>query len=341
MPAIPIKSGKLTRTVHARGMVASPQIKMLCLMGLLLVFSPAWAATNTTTDSVTGFPREVRDLKEWKPGKKVAVCFVLYVEVWGPGKGPNFRPDMVSRKPDLVNEAFRDYAINFGVERVGGVFHNENVPLSVALNAMFPGQHPEVWKHFRALVSQASIIAHGMNNSTDMLPLEGDVAAQAAYIKQTVNMIEAETGVRAKGWSSPSVYNNADTFRACAASGIQYTLDSMDSDLLSTLKTPDGNLQLIPYPTVTVDMGQFLARDYKPEDMKRLWTNYVGELAHEAEESPDRNATVVAIGIHPFVVGTPDGAAAMRRTLVALKKMKTVWLTDTDALLQAASGKSQ
>src|SRR5262249_20212682 len=155
---------------------------------------------------------------------------------------------------------------------------------------------------------------------------DADVAAQATYIKQTLDMIEAQTGVRSRGWSSPSVYNNADTFRACAASKIQYTLDSMDSDLLSVLKTPDGILAMIPYPPVTVDMGQFLARNYKPRDMERLWIDYTEELAHEAEEKPDGNATVVAIGIHPFVVGTPDGAVAMRRTLEALKKIKTVWL---------------
>jgi allantoinase len=44
----------------------------------------------------------------------------------------------------------------------------------------------------------------------------------------------------------------------------------------------------------------------------------------------------VVIGIHPFVVGTPDGAAAMRRVLVRLKTDDAVWLTDTDAILKAA-----
>jgi 1-deoxy-D-xylulose 5-phosphate reductoisomerase len=84
-------------------------------------------------------------------------------------------------------------------------------------------------------------------------------------------------------------------------------------------------------------MGQFLGRNYQPEDMERLWINYVNELAREAEKNPDRGATVVAIGIHPFVVGTPNGAAALRRTLEALKKLQTVWLTDTESLVQASN----
>jgi allantoinase len=45
------------------------------------------------------------------------------------------------------------------------------------------------------------------------------------------------------------------------------------------------------------------------------------------------------IGIHPFVVGTPDGAAAMRRVLKRLKEDSMVWLADTDAIRKAAGMK--
>ncbi len=311
--------------------------RVLLWTGAFLAFGMASAAADAPTDAATGFPRETLVIKEWSAGKKVAVCFVLYVEVWGFGQGPNFRPDMASRNPDLVDESFRNYAINFGVERVGGVFREQDVPLSIALSALFPGQHPEVWKRFRSLVPKASVIAHGMNNSSQMLPLGRGLAEQEKYIKATLDLIEKDTGVRAKGWSSPSVYGNVDTFRATAANGIAYTLDAMDSDFLSVLQTPEGKLLLIPYPPVTVDMGQFLGRNFSPRDVEQLWTDYVGELAREAEKNPDGPATVIAIGIHPFVVGSPDGAAALRRTLETLKKIPTVWLSDADAILQASN----
>ena len=48
-------------------------------------------------------------------------------------------------------------------------------------------------------------------------------------------------------------------------------------------------------------------------------------------------ATTVVIGIHPFVIGTPDGAAALRRVLLRFKSDDAVWLTDTDAILKAAA----
>jgi hypothetical protein len=149
-------------------------------------------------------------------------------------------------------------------------------------------------------------------------------------------MLQQSTGERPKGWSSPAVYPDALTFTASAAAGLKYSLDGMDSDVLSRLVTPAGPLVLIPYPSQTVDMGQYLSRMKEPADLERFWIDYASELAREAAADPARPATVVAIGIHPFVVGTPAGTASFRRVLEALKKLPQVWLTDTDAVMKAA-----
>jgi allantoinase len=305
----------------------------------ILSVSAGSAAGAERKDWISGLPREAVHIQAWPSGKKVAVVFVLYVEDWGYGHGPNFRSDTAVRDPDVVDESFRQYAIDFGVERVGRVFKEQGAPLSIALNAVFPQKHPEVWKAFRSLVPDAPIVAHGINNSTELLPLGRGLEAQEAYIRRTLDLIEKDTGVRPRGWSSPSVYPNADTFTATAAEGIRYSLDGMDSDALSRLTTKTGPLLMIPYPTVTVDMGQYLTRGKEAADMERLWIDYVTELAREAQADPGRDATVVAIGIHPFVVGTPAGAAALRRVLENLKQQKLVWVTDVQAVTQAASGK--
>jgi peptidoglycan/xylan/chitin deacetylase (PgdA/CDA1 family) len=307
---------------------------MLALIGLLISAGPV--ASENTNDWVTGLPREPIHVKAWPGGKKVAVCFIFYVEVWGFGHGPNFRPDTATRDPDVVNESFRQYAINWGIPRVGRVFNEQGMPLSIALNALFPEKQPDVWKQFRSLVPKAPIIAHGMNNSTELLPLGRGLGEQEAYIQRTLDLIEKLTGMRPHGWSSPSVYPNADTFSATAAEAITYSLDGMDSDILSRLTTKSGPLVLIPYPTGTVDMGQYLERFKEASDMERLWIDYVTGLAREAETHPDREATIVAIGLHPFVVGTPNGAEALRRVLENFKNQKLVWVTDVEAVMDVA-----
>ena len=304
---------------------------------LLAVHLPSATMAQDGVDRVTGFAREPIHVAAWPAGRKVAVSFALFVEEFGVGQGPVFRPDLATRTPDLVNEAFRQYAIDWGVTRVGRLFKELDVPLSIVLNAEFSGTHASVWKEFRAVQPNAPIIAHGMNNTSHMLPLGRGLAEQKAYIHRTLDLIARETGVRPTGWSSPSVYSDGNTMQAIAAEGITYTLDQMDSDIISRLKAPDGSVILLPYPVVTVDMGQQLARMKSPSEIETLWLDYVLELADEARADPSKEATTVVIGIHPFVVGTPDGAAALRRVLVRLKKDDAVWLTDTDAILKAAA----
>jgi allantoinase len=308
------------------------------LIAIAMLAAAGGASAQSKQDWITGLNRQDIHVQAWPDGRKVAICFVLYVEVWGHDHGPNFRPDMNGRKPDIVDEAFRQYAIEWGLPRVGRVFADMRAPLSLALNAQFPEQQPKVWQELRALVPQAPIIAHGLNNSTDLLPLSKGPQAQRAYIRQTIDMIAKSTGVRSVGWSSPSVYPDEATFAATAAEGIRYSLDGMDSDILSRLGTAPP-LLLVPYPPTVVDMGQYLSRFKEAAELEHLWIDYVDELVREARADPGRDATVVAIGLHPFVVGTPAGAAALRRVLAHLQAERLVWVTDPEAVLKAAGEK--
>lgn len=332
----------MTPLEEAGGSLTHKACELRCVAALVLLLSilPLSASfADDAIDRVTGFARTQVHVAAWPTGRKVAVSFALFVEEFGFGRGPVFRSDLESRNPDLVNEAFRQYAIDWGITRVGRLFKELDVPLSVVLNAEFPAIHPEVWKEFRATQPHAPILAHGMNNSTHILPIGRGLAEQKIYIRRTLDRIEDATGVTPTGWSSPGVYSNGDTMQAVAAEGITYSLDQMDSDIISRLKTPEGSLVLLPYPVVTVDMGQHLARMKSPGEIEGLWLDYVSELAREARADPAREATTVVIGIHPFVIGTPDGAAALRRVLLRLKTDDAIWLTDTEAILEVANRK--
>src|SRR5882672_6913120 len=157
-----------------------------CLLRLALpldLHHPVGALAQDGTDAVTGFPRAGVPVAAWPAGKKVAVSFAFFVEEFGFGQGPVYRPDMVSRNPDLVNEAFRQYAIDWGISRVGRLFKELEVPLTIVLSAEFPGKYGSVWKEFRASQPNAPIVAHGMNNTSRQLPLGLGIAKQKAYIR--------------------------------------------------------------------------------------------------------------------------------------------------------------
>ena len=312
-----------------------------CLSAALLptllsvfLFTPVYAvAAENSKVGWIGLPREPIHINVWPEDAKVAVCFLLNVEEWGFGQGPPLIPDMAMRNPDMVGEGFRQYGIHEGISRVGRLFKEHNAPLSIALNALFLKSYPDVWKELRSLAPDAPIVGHGMNNSDQLLPLGRGLAAQREYIRNALDIIESGTGVRPAGWTSPRVYPNLDTFVATAAEKMTFSLDAMDSDTLSRVQTPNGSLLLIPYPTVTVDMTQSLVRHAQAQDIAQLWIDYVDELVRESVASPTRSATVVVVGIHPFISGTPDGAAGLRRVLTHILKDNRIWLTDVHQVM--------
>src|ERR1700745_3204733 len=131
----------MTRKIWHAGFVAG-------LALLLAAHLPGASLAQDGRDPVTGFPREPVHVAAWPGGGKVAVAFALFVEEFGFGQGPVFRPDLATRNPDLVNEAFRQYAIDWGIARVGRLFKELEVPLTIVLNAEFPERHASVWKEF-------------------------------------------------------------------------------------------------------------------------------------------------------------------------------------------------
>jgi hypothetical protein len=183
-----IRSGYMRWKLRQTGCIAVVAL----LLGLHFACRAGFAQDGP--DWVTKFPREPVHISAWPGGKKVAVSFALFVEVFGFGQGPVLRPDLATRNPDLVNEAFRHYAITAGNLRVGRLFKELDVPLSIVLNAAFPGTYASVWKEFRAAQPKAPVIAHGMNNSNDILPLGRGLAEQKDYIRRTVDLIASSTG---------------------------------------------------------------------------------------------------------------------------------------------------
>src|SRR5262245_20123657 len=95
-----VATRKLRRPELARASVAGMALVFICLLAGV-------TSAQQAIDPVTGFVREPVHVAAWPGGKKVAVSFALFVEEFGLGQGPIYRPDMVTRNPDLVNEAFR------------------------------------------------------------------------------------------------------------------------------------------------------------------------------------------------------------------------------------------
>jgi hypothetical protein len=80
--------------------------RVIAAAAALALFLPAALFAQDGVDWITKFPRTDVHVAVWPGGKKVAVSFALFVEEFGFGQGPVYRPDLASRTPDLLNENF-------------------------------------------------------------------------------------------------------------------------------------------------------------------------------------------------------------------------------------------
>src|SRR6516165_2535232 len=112
--------------------------RVIAAAGAVALFLPAALFAQDGADWITKCPRADIHVAAWPGGKKVAVSFALFVEEFGFGQGPVYRPDLASRTPDLVNENFRQYSLTWGNLRVARLFKDLDVPLTVVLNAEYP-----------------------------------------------------------------------------------------------------------------------------------------------------------------------------------------------------------
>ena len=324
--------------MSARGGAAAA----LAMLLLVSARDRRYAAGRDRLDVGTAAPRAVH-VRSWPGGKKVAVCFVLYVEEWGPRSGSQlFAADMTARSPDIVNESFRRYAIDFGVERVG-----QAVPRCRRAAERRPSTRssPNAIRTFGVVFApwprrrRLSPSRPQQFHRASARWAKGLNAQRGLCSPDPSTCLERDTGVRSQGLvQSQCLSQCARPSPPPAAEGGRLTpwtewTRTRSRKLTDAIRTASADS---PIRRRRSTWGQYLTRGKEPADLERLWIDYVDELVSEAEADPARDATVVAIGLHPFVVGTPAGAAAMRRVLRTLLRRKMVWITDVEAVVAAS-----
>jgi peptidoglycan/xylan/chitin deacetylase (PgdA/CDA1 family) len=76
----------------------------------------------------------------------------------------------------------------------------------------------------------------------------------------------------------------------------------------------------MPYSLELNDLPVFLARHQTPEDFRRIICAQADQLLEDGET----HARVMAIALHPFIIGTPHRIGALAEALRYLKE-RGVW----------------
>lgn len=257
----------------------------------------------------------------WPDGARVAFYVGLNIEHFEVDKpSTSIFPGTAHLAPDPLNYGWRDYGARVGIWRVIETLDTYGIRASALLNADAARFYPQIVEAGRA--RDWAWLAHGKNNSI----LQADMARQEErrYLEDVVSTIAGATGRRPRGWMGPGLTETFETPRILREMGLSYVLDWTADDQPFPLNVP--GLVSVPYSVELNDISFFVTKSYSGEAFYRAIVDHFDRLYAEGAET----GRVMALALHPFVVGQPARIKYLARALAHIAAHRDVWLTTSD-----------
>lgn len=272
---------------------------------------------------------------QWPNGARVALWVVPALE-WFPlnMKGVPFKPPgaMMTAYPDLRHYTLRDYGNRVGIFRIMEALDRHGIRASAAVNAAVALRYPSLLK--ACLARGWEVIANGL----DMDHLHhGGLAAdeERQWIADTLAILHQATGSKVRGWLSPAKSESHATLDLLGEAGLDYVCDWVNDDMPYAMRTTAGPLHAMPHP-IDIDDHTILVQNHHTEDDFRDQLCDQFDLLYR--ESSADNGRVMAISLHPWVIGQPYRIRALEEALAHIMRHKGVWAATGGEILDAWKG---
>ncbi|AFY34275.1 polysaccharide deacetylase [Calothrix sp. PCC 7507] len=257
---------------------------------------------------------------------RVAVWVVMNVEHFTFGKlGTAIQPHLNSY-PEIANYSWRDYGNRVGIWRLFELFAELEIPVTAAVNGEICTLYPEI---MTAMQQHGwEIMAHGINNSTGHSGMNRET--EIGIINQTLDLLRQATDKTPKGWLTPGFSITESTFELLHAAGIVYTADWVNDDQPYWYPLEKGRLLAIPYTIEANDISLCLSSRFSGAEFAQAIEDQFDQLWQDGESQ----GRVMAIGLHPFIVGQPLRLKYLKQCLLHIKNQPNTWLTTGEGIYE-------
>jgi peptidoglycan/xylan/chitin deacetylase (PgdA/CDA1 family) len=269
---------------------------------------------------------------EW-PGRARIALLVMPALEWFPldMTGKPFRaPGGLERPyPDYRYYTSRDYGNRVGVFRVMEVLDDLGVRASVAVNSAVAERHP-------FLIDEVThrgweIVAHGVH--MDRLHHGGlPVEQERQQVRESVGTLRQRSGQPVTGWLSPARSESQHTLDLVAAEGIDYVCDWVNDDMPYPIRTAHGPIYAMPHSHEIDDRVILLDLHHTEAQFVEQVSDQFDALYREAGRHGGR---IMAITLHPWVIGQPYRIRALRAALSHILRHAGVWSATAAEILAA------
>jgi peptidoglycan/xylan/chitin deacetylase (PgdA/CDA1 family) len=263
------------------------------------------------------------------PGSaRVAVWVIVNVEEWSPFE-PMPRTVLTPPAggvptPDVPNWAWHEYGNRVGFWRILEALDDVGVPAALAINGKAIETYPQITR--AGLERNWEFIGHGYTQK-NMQKVEDE----EADIKATTQAIAAATGRPPRGWLGPGLTETWNTPEILAAQGYDYVCDWVLDDQPLEFRTARGPLTSVPYTQECNDVAMMLIQHHRAEEYRQRAIDQFEQVYADAERHD--SAGVVALVVHPYIMGAPHRTRYFREALEHINGHPgSVFMTGSDIL---------
>ncbi|WP_338867938.1 polysaccharide deacetylase family protein [Myxococcus stipitatus] len=219
----------------------------------------------------------------------------------------------------MLNYAWRDYGVRVGIWRLMEVMQKYGVKGTVALNSDATQHYPRIIEAGTQLGWEW--MGHGKTNS--MLLPQHSPEEERQHIFSVVETITRSTGKAPRGWLGPALSESLHTLDYLAEAGIQYVADWVNDEQPYPMRVKTGQMLSVPYALELNDFGAFLVHGQSAEGFARTIIDQFDTLYEDGAKT----GRVMAIALHPFLIGHPHRSKYFAQALAHITSRKEVWMT--------------
>lgn len=259
----------------------------------------------------------------WPDGARVALWVIMNIEFFAldramPGDS-NERPKGNEGTPQVRHWSQRDYGNRVGIVRLMDLLTRHGIRSTVALNSDVCDHHPEIVEECVKLGWE--FMGHNRTNTARLNEIPAD--QEHDTIRHVLDRIARATGKRPVGWLGSGLQETWNTLDYLAAEGCLYVADWVNDDQPYTMHVGGRSIVSVPYSYELNDMAAIVRSKYTPGEFERMIKDQFDVLYAEGESS----GRVMAIALHPFLMGQPHRVPALARALQYIDQFAGVWKT--------------
>ncbi len=262
----------------------------------------------------------------WPEGRTLAVSVSVMLEGWSEGAAPGVGPMgnvLKAGTLDLQGRSWADYGAKAGAWRLLDVLAVAKTTAVFYVSGVLAEQYPELMRAITA--AGHKVAAHGW--SQHVIPATQAEGDEKADLDRCLQVLEATSGNRPRGWISPRCTPSAHTTALLCAAGFAWHSDFFDEDLPRVVQTEAGPITAVPFTMEVNDMPMSVRYGNEPE----AYTRTLHRILDGWPGLPPRPACL-DITVHAHVYGRPMGAIEFARSLQLVANAPTAFLTEHDAL---------